>query len=302
MMWPPTGSVLTDCIPGLDSAELVQRGGQKAVYKATIEGQIVALKVMSLESDETYDEDADADMSATLERAQREVAILEEVDVPVLTKRGPLGLSKFNIGTLQCICFTEEWIEGITLRDMISTGRLSPDQVAKLGVDLVSAVCWLSARGIIHRDIKPENVMWDPDRSGFVLLDPGTALDLYGPSITRVPFPVGTMVYFSPEQMDVSRKRSLDFRSDLFAVGLVMYEAAVAEHPFMSANTTVPQVLLGIRDSTPQPVDQRMENFPAALSDAITRLLGKSPHLRFRRCDLAYEAIKEIAVSMGVEV
>ena len=300
-MWPPTGSMLADCIPGLDSAELVQEGGQKAVFKATIGRQVVALKVISLASDEASDEDAGADMSAASERAQREVAILEQADVPVLTKRGPLGLSQVNIGTMPCIYFTEEWIEGITLRDMIRVGRLLPDQVANLGADLIYAVCWLSDRGLIHRDIKPENVMWAHDRSRFVLLDPGIALDLNGPSLTQVPLPVGTMAYFSPEQMDVSRKRSLDFRSDLFAVGLVMYEAAVAGHPFMSVNTPVSQVLLGILTGTPQPVADRLEDFPTALSDVIARLLGKSPHLRYRRCDLAYEAIQKIAVSLGVE-
>ena len=300
-MWPPTGNMLADCISGLESAELVQQGGQKAVYKATMGGQVIALKVISLGPEGSPDEGEGAQINAPFERAQREVDILEQVDVPVLTKRGPLGLLQFNVDTLSCVCFTEEWIEGITLRDMVRSGPLLPDQVAKLGVDLICAVYWLSSRGLIHRDIKPENVMWDPSRSGFVLLDPGIALDLYGPSITQVPFPVGTTIYFSPEQMDASLKRSLDFRSDLFAVGIVMYEAAVGEHPFMSANTTLPEVLLGILSSNPQPVAERLEDFPKALSDVVNRLLGKAPHLRYRRCEMACAAILDVADSLGVE-
>ncbi len=116
MTWPPTGATLAAYIPELDNAELVQEGGQKAVFKATIKEHIVALKVITLVSDEASAEDADASMSAVAERAQREVTILEQVDVPVLTRRGPLGLSPINIGTRPCLYFTEEWIEGTTLK------------------------------------------------------------------------------------------------------------------------------------------------------------------------------------------
>ncbi len=171
-----------------------------------------------------------------------------------------------------------------------------------MGIDLIRATCWLSNQGLIHRDIKPANIMWATDRSRFVLLDPGIALDLHGPSLTQAFMLIGTLAYISPEQMDVSRKRSLDFRSDLFAIGIVMYEAAVGEHPFMSINTPVSQVLNGILNRIPQPVSDRIEGFPMDLSNLISRLLGKSPHLRFRRCDLARAAIEEIAGSLGVEV
>ncbi len=170
-MWPPTENMLAACVPGLDHAELVQQGGQKAVFKATIDGQIVALKVIQLPTTGVSDEEMDdnPDIDGVIARAQREVSILEQVDVPVLTKRGLLGLSNINIGSGQCLYFTEEWIEGITLQDKIRNGRLPPNQVARLGVDLISAVCWLSERGIIHRDIKPANVMWAPSRARFIL-------------------------------------------------------------------------------------------------------------------------------------
>ena len=137
-MWPPTEKMLAECIPGLDNAELVQQGGQKAVFKAAIDGQIVALKVIQLPTAEASDEEMNdnPDIDAAIARAQREVSILEQVDVPVLTRRGSLGLSNINIGNRQCLYFTEEWIEGITLQDKIRNGRLQPKQVARLGVDL----------------------------------------------------------------------------------------------------------------------------------------------------------------------
>ena len=297
----PAGTILGECILGIDAAELVQSGGQGAVYKATLEGKTVALKLIALDPDETAAEQLGTDVSVVVERAQREVAILEQVDVPVLARLGPLGLSTIQVGEECWIYFTEEWIEGQTLRDMILEDRLSPEQVVKLGVDLVQAVCWLSRRGLVHRDIKPSNVMWAVDRSRFVLLDPGIAFDLQGPSLTRIPVPVGTMAYLSPEQMDPSRKRTLDFRSDLFAIGIVMYEASAGEHPFMSIDTTPGQILAGILSATPQTLTDRIQGFPPTLSALISRLLGKAPHLRYRTCEHARMAIEETATSLGVK-
>ena len=298
----PEGTLLAQHIPGLERAELVRRGGQKAVYKAVAHELPIALKVVALDAQVILGEDADPDLSVVVERARREVEILKKVDVPVLAGIGPLDISTVEIGGVCWLYFTEEWIEGSTLRDMIRESMLSPEQVARLGVDLIRATCWLSCRGLVHRDIKPANVMWANDRERFVLLDPGIALDLYGPSLTPLAISVGTMAYLSPEQMNPYRKRSLDFRSDLFSVGVVMYEAAVAQHPFMASHTTPSQVLAGILAGTPQPVTDQQRGFPPALSDLISRLLAKVPHLRYRTCDRAQEAIEKVATLLGVQV
>ena len=151
----PTGTILANNVPSMENAELVQKGGQKAVYRATLEGQVVAYKLIALDPEELAGEDADTDVSVVVERARREVAILERVNVPVLARLGPRGLSTIQIGEARWLCFTEEWIEGSTLRDMINEGRFTPEQVARVGVDLVQATCWLSGRGLVHRDINP---------------------------------------------------------------------------------------------------------------------------------------------------
>ena len=103
----PDSSELVDSIPQVEVAELVQKGGQKAVYKATIEGQTVALKVIPFRPEDVIPEDGDPDivedppeddfdMNPAVERIKREVAILEQADVPVLSKRGPLGLGTWS--------------------------------------------------------------------------------------------------------------------------------------------------------------------------------------------------------------
>ena len=295
----PDGATLKGCIPAIESAELVQMGGQKAVYRATIQGQVVALKVLSL-SAETDAEEDDGDVSAVVDRARRELAILEQADLDVLTKRGPLDLTALKIDGEDWLYFTEEWIEGKSLAEMIREKPLTPSQVARLGVDLIRAVSWLAQRDHVHRDIKPANVMWSTERSRFVLLDHGIALDLNAPSITSSNFIVGTRAYLSPEQMDLDRKRNLDFRSDLFAIGVVMYEAATGAHPFSPLTSGTSDVEYAIRNVAPIPLSSKLDNFPQSLSDLVNRLLGKAPHLRYRTSTLASEAIKEIAISLGV--
>ena len=309
----PTGPELADSIPQVEVATLVAKGGQKAVYKATIKGQIMALKVIPLRPEDFIPEEDDPDIvkdsaaeddvniNLAVERVKREVAILEQADVPVLSKPGPLGLAAFQTGDARWMYFTEEWIEGKTLRSMIGKGRLTPEQVVRLGIDLIQATCSLSSRGLVHRDIKPENVMWAVDRSRFVLIDAGIALDLNGPSLTLLPVAIGTMAYFSPEQLDGSKKRELDFRSDLFAIGTVLYESAVGEHPFVKTGTTEAQLYAQLLTESPRPIAEVITGYPEELSAFIGRLLSKAPHLRFRTCDRAQIAIEKIGMKLDVE-
>ena len=296
----PDESVLQEIIPSLETAILVEHGGQKAVYKALLNGEYVALKMIAVNVQEEAADDMEEESTAVDEiaaRAAREVGILKDVDVPVLARLGSLDLNSVRIGEQPWIYFTEEWIEGNSLRDMLRQETLSLTQLARLGQDLIEAACWLARRNFVHRDIKPANIMWSENRLRFVLLDPGIALDLEGPSLTRSPMVVGTAAYLSPEQMDPTRKRNLDFRSDLFAIGIVLYEAAVGEHPFRPPGTSQKDVWGKILTSTPHAVSARVDEFPVPLSDFISRLLGKKPHMRFRTCDRALADLQCIANS-----
>ena len=225
--------------------------------------------------------------------------VQEQFHDPVFAGIGPLELQEITINDERWLCFTEEWIEGRVLTDMILDGPLSPQRLARLGLDLIHAVCLLSSRHFVHRDIKPANIMWGQRRDGFVLLDPGIALDQLGPSLTLGPMAVGTVAYQSPEQMDTSRKRSLDFRSDLFAVGLVLYEAAAARHPFMDNRATLSSVVAGILTRTPPSLAASIDTFPQELSNVIDRLLAKEPHLRYRTCERALAATAEASRLIG---
>ena len=299
MAQPLLESTLLQNIPTLESAQMVNAGGQKTVYKATIDGQPMALKLLKLPAEQTEDEEFDTDIDSAADRARREVEILDQVDVTVLASRGPLELGTFETPDSRWMYFTEEWIEGQNLRQMIANGPLSPHQVVRLGLDLVEAICWLAERGLIHRDIKPENIMWAVDRGNFVLLDPGIAFDVFGPSLTKLPAIVGTMPYVSPEQLEPDHKRDLDFRSDLFAVGVVLHETSTGHHPFLTPGTNQSELFHRIRNVTPVSVHSMVEHFPGTLSEIIDRFLGKRPHQRYRKCSTATEALEKAADQIG---
>ena len=129
---------------------------------------------------------------------------------------------------------------------------------------------------------------------GFVLLDAGFAFDVIGESVSAG-FLVGTRIYFSPEQFDYSNRRTgLDFRSDMFALGVTMYEMATRKHPFWSRGQSSEMFYSNVTSLTPEPPSSIVPDFPEELDEIILRMLGKSPHLRYRNCDHLTRALEAI--------
>jgi serine/threonine-protein kinase len=148
---------------------------------------------------------------------------------------------------------------------------------------------------MIHRDVNPGNIMKRRVSGDFVLLDMGCLFDLAGASLSMAP--VGTPLYFSPEQLDfANRRRVLDFRSDLFSLGIVLYEMATAKHPFLTRGvTSAVDLVSSILNSTPVEPKQVRKAVPQELSQIIMRLLSKQPALRYRKTSLLIEALKNVS-------
>jgi serine/threonine-protein kinase len=226
-------------------------------------------------------------------RARREVAIMGECESDHLVKLGPLPLSSIEVAGQNIIYFTEEWIIGEELTTIIrQNGRLSLNKVVTLGLSVADAIDCLWSKGHVHRDVKPGNIMERSSDGEFVLLDMGFAFDVSAESISAPGAIPGTMIYFSPEQADVGRKRQLDFRSDLFALGLVMYEALTGSHPFTSGATSSLDVLSRILTVRATPPSSQSSGVSKALDEVILRLLAKAPHLRYRSCAQLMETIR----------
>lgn len=263
--------------PMVGSAEYVTEGGQKTVFRFNHASADWALKMIDLSDTEGR---LGEDITIVVARVTREVRILRENQSPHLPKLGPFDPQAARIDGHPYFAYSEEYIDGQSLRDIMAAGRLSAQVVAAVAHDIGLALEDLWAPRIVHRDVKPENILQRASDQAFVLLDPGYALDLADTSLTRTGGVVGTAPYYSPEQLDAGNKRALDCRSDLYSLGVSLYEAATGSHPYYRRGMTREQLALAIR--TAVPADLRSAGCPDHLAGIIARLIRKRPHLRFR--------------------
>jgi serine/threonine-protein kinase len=210
-----------------------------------------------------------------------------------LVKLGPIGLTFVEFEGQRLIYFSEEFIDGKDLKMVLrEDGRLATADAIRLGLHVGRAIDALWKLEKIHRDIKPANIM-RRSNGEFILLDAGLVFDLGAETVSVGP--VGTRPYFSPEQFDFgSRRTVMDFRSDLFSLGVTMYELLTGVHPFWEQNDSLASLCHKIVNQPAQPPNERC-TVPDDLNDIILRLLGKSPHLRYRRCQLFLDALEAVS-------
>jgi eukaryotic-like serine/threonine-protein kinase len=177
-----------------------------------------------------------------------------------------------------------QYLEGETLADLIYEGRLDAQQTLPLALQMVGALTEAHAHGIIHCDIKPRNLVLTADGK-LKVLDFGLAKIIQGgqnvagvrnaPSQTsQAGLILGTVAYMSPEQL---RGKRLDFRSDVFSVGVVLYELASAKHPFAQENDA--ETIAAILTSQPP---YGVNGFPHRLERVIKKCLEKDRERRYQ--------------------
>src|ERR1051326_8223922 len=178
-----------------------------------------------------------------------------------------------------------QYIEGETLSDLIHTDTLKSSQIVPLAQQMVSALNNAHAHGIIHRDIKPKNIMVTP--SGQVkVLDFGLAktipknLEDATESISQLSrdgLLVGTIAYMSPEQL---RGEKLDYRSDIFSLGTVLYEMTSGRNPHAQKSNA--EVISAIMSRVPPSLRQVSIHCPRGLEQIVNRCLQKDPGERYQ--------------------
>jgi hypothetical protein len=174
-----------------------------------------------------------------------------------------------------------EYVDGQTLRDEIARGTPpSAGMLMDSARELASALASAHARGITHRDLKPENVM--RDRAGRLkILDFGLALATADaavdtPRVTTPGTVVGTPAYMAPEQLNGG---PVDPRTDVFALGVLLYEFATGTHPFQAATPLA--MAARILEGELRPVDELRDDLPPRFAAVVQRCLRKSPEERF---------------------
>lgn len=285
-------------IPQISNIQELDRGGQKIVFTGIINGRKYALKFMSPNPSQISGQNSEF-LDDVTSRAQREVETMQQCSTPHLVRMGPIGLKTANIGGNPIIYFSEEFIDGKNLRSYHQdTGNFSLQELVRLAFHVSEAINAIWQFSKIHRDIKPGNIMRRNDNGDFILLDMGLVFDLQDESLSVSP--VGTPIYFSPEQMDFNNRRTvMNFRSDLFSLGIVMYEMATGKHPFTDSATTTWDVLGNIANANPRPPNDLQPEIPPTLNDIIMRLLAKRPALRYRSISLFQRALREVVSEGG---
>jgi eukaryotic-like serine/threonine-protein kinase len=180
-------------------------------------------------------------------------------------------------------------IEGRTLREILTSGPLPLVDVARIGAEAAEALAHAHARGIIHRDISAGNVMVATD-GRVVLIDFGLALAADAVRITSSGQTVGTVPYLAPE---VALGEGADHRSDIYSLGVVLYEMATGCLPFRGERAAA--VLYNIVHEPPPPMREHRPDVDPRLETAIEHALAKDPACRPQRIEELAEALRAIA-------
>jgi serine/threonine-protein kinase len=257
--------IIADQCPGLIIGVQLKIGGQKRVWQCAFQHKAYVLK--ALMSDER-----------TLRRVRREIEVMHVCESRYLPKFGPVPLRELRLPEGQTVLyFLEEYIDGLPLGSVYMP--MPTEDVVALGLCISEAIGVLASKGYIHRDVKPMNIIQRAS-SEYVLIDAGIALDPDAEAISAPGAIVGTKAYLSPDQLTIPQ-RELDVRSDLFSLGVTLYESATGEHPFINDEAPRGDVVRNILNF--QCVDPRHFNreIPIALSEVILRLLQKDRDSRY---------------------
>ena len=273
--------------------EIIQEigsGGMANVYKARDNklNRLVAIKVLKQEMalDDTIHE-----------KFRKEALAAGSLNHPNIVSVYDMG---HELGSDYIVM---ELIEGITLKEYIKRrDTMSCEEVLKISIKIADALKAAHQNGIIHRDIKPQNIMVTP-QGDVKVTDFGIAKAATSGTATATGETLGSVHYLSPEQ---ARGAEVDARSDLYSLGITMYEMATKELPFV-ADTPVAVAMMQLHDPFPNPMTKAPHLWDG-LCDIIIKLTQKKPELRYQSADALIIDMKRLyrnhnyRISAGVPV
>jgi tetratricopeptide (TPR) repeat protein/predicted Ser/Thr protein kinase len=254
--------------------ERLGRGGMGVVYKAQdlVLERLVALKFLPAgREDETARE--------RLRHEARAASSLDHPNICTIHEIEEIGNGDLFIAMGFC--------EGENLKEKVARGPLELAEALELTCQIASGLAHAHTRGIVHRDVKPANLILT--RSGQVkIVDFGIALQSDRPRITREGVALGTVVYMSPEQL---LGHPVDHRTDLWSLGVVLYELLTGRLPFESA--TEHAYAAAVLSGEPEPATSQRSDLPVWVDRLLARMLAKDPTNRFQQAE---EVIREIGM------
>ncbi len=262
---------------------LLGRGGMGAVFLAShqrLAGKHVAIKILHTEVEDT-------DVVA---RFKREAEIAAKLNHPNI-----VGVIDYNIAPDGTPYLVLDYLEGETLAQCIARGPLPLDQVVSIVRQVGSALAAAHRTGIVHRDLKPQNIFLVPTEVDGRMVEIAKVLD-FGISKIRGSQTVktqdsallGTPQYMAPEQA-TGQHASIDERTDVFALGAIVYEMLSGRPAF--AGASIPEVVFKVVYEQPAPLVEQVPSVPPAVEAAVAQAMAKPSDQRFPTVNAFVEAV-----------
>ncbi len=275
---PPAVDQIARFFPQLEVLELIGQGGMGAVYKARQKelDRVVALKILP---------PGIGDDAAFAERFAREAQAMAKLSHP-----GVVTIHDFG-QTDGLFYFLMEFVDGVTLRQLMDSGEVSPREALAIVPQICDALSYAHDQGIVHRDIKPENVLLD--RQGRVkvadfglakLVGIGAEPRAQGGAAARAPAQteagkvMGTPQYMAPEQRE--RPQEVDHRADIYSLGVVFYQLLTGELPSRPIEPPSKRVQIDVR-----------------LDEVVLKALESEPQRRYQRASEIKTRVETIATT-----
>ncbi len=277
----------------LEIVEQIGAGGAGEVYLAADKklNRLVAVKILN---------DRFARHESNLERFIREAQTASALNHPNI-------LIVHEIGVFENTHFiVTEFIEGKTLREILNEKSLALSDVLDVAIQIANALRVAHETNLIHRDIKPENIMIRNDKIVKVL-DFGlakligqhpseSASESFSRNETAEGVIMGTINYMSPEQ---TGGKPIDFRSDIFSFGIVLYEMLTGKNPFRGE--TFNHTIIAILENQPPPLSRFISNFPSEIETIINKCLEKDPANRYDSAKELLNDLKAVEKKLNLE-
>ncbi len=269
-----TGLAVGQSLGHYEIVGLLGAGGMGEVYLArdTKLERAVALKILPAEAASDQQR-----MHRFLQEAKTASA-LNHPNIIVIHEIGEIDNTHF---------IATEFIEGETLRERLKRSAFTVNEILDVGIQIASALQAAHGARIVHRDIKPENVMVRPDGLvkvldfGLAKLTGKTAADKEAETRVQVQTQagmiLGTAAYMSPEQ---ARGKTVDTRTDIFSLGVVLYEMLAGRPPF--TGETINHTIVAILEQEPPPLSQFVQNYPGEIERIVGKALAKNADERYQ--------------------